>query len=151
MSELHSVIPKHLYQKNTGMALLYVARDILCAVAVYKLGWLIDPFAHSLEDVLGVSSVIGSAVKWSLWVLYWYCQSVILAGWWCMAHEAGHGSLSSYNWVNHFIGFTMHTVRISASRIYLSYMFFALNIVRLRPVLRMALDPPCPPQSHRVH
>jgi omega-6 fatty acid desaturase (delta-12 desaturase) len=29
-----------------------------------------------------------------------------------MAHEAGHGTLSSSNWVNHLIGYTMHTVRI---------------------------------------
>ena len=28
-----------------------------------------------------------------------------------MAHEAGHGTLSSYSWVNHLIGFTLHTVR----------------------------------------
>jgi hypothetical protein len=71
MSQLHSVIPKHLHQKNTGKALLYVARDILCAVAVYKLGWLIDPFAHSLVNDMAVSSVICSAAKWSLWALYW--------------------------------------------------------------------------------
>jgi fatty acid desaturase len=28
-----------------------------------------------------------------------------------MAHEAGHGTLSPYSWINHFIGFTLHTVR----------------------------------------
>ena len=36
-------------------------------------------------------------------VLYWYCQVIILAGWLCMAHETGHGTLSSYSWVNHLI------------------------------------------------
>ena len=109
------MVPKHLYQKNTGKALLYVARDILCAVAVYKLGWLIDPLAHSLVTDFGAASAIGAVVRWSLWALYWHWQGVILAGWWCMAHEAGHGTLSSYNWVNHVVGFSMHTVRIFAS------------------------------------
>lgn len=111
LSELHSVIPKHLHQKDTGKALYYVARDVLCAVIVYKLGWLIDPLARSLVNDFGVSSNIGFAVKWSLWALYWHWQGVILAGWWCMAHEAGHGTLSSYGWVNHLIGYSMHTVR----------------------------------------
>jgi len=109
LSELHSVIPKHLHQRDTGKALYYVARDVLCAVIVYKLGWLIDPLARSLVNDFGVSSNIGFAVKWSLWALYWHWQGVILAGWWCMAHEAGHGTLSQYGWVNHLIGYSMHT------------------------------------------
>jgi hypothetical protein len=33
-----------------------------------------------------------------------------MAGLWTLAHEAGHGTLSDYNWVNHVIGYTLHTV-----------------------------------------
>jgi fatty acid desaturase len=109
LQEVHSVIPKHLHQKNTFKALLYAARDIICAVVVYKLGWLIEPFAKTLVQEYGLSPHIGTAVKWGLWALYWHWQGVILAGWWCMAHEAGHGSLSNYSWVNHLVGFSMHT------------------------------------------
>ncbi|KAF9482833.1 delta-12 fatty acid desaturase [Pholiota conissans] len=109
LAEVHAVIPKHLHQKSTLKALAYAARDITCAVIVYKLGWMIDSFANSLVNNYGVSSTVGSLVKWGLWALYWHWQGVILAGWWCLAHEAGHGSLSNYSWVNHFVGYTMHT------------------------------------------
>lgn len=27
-----------------------------------------------------------------------------------LGHEAGHGTLSSYDWVNHVVGFVLHTV-----------------------------------------
>ncbi|PPQ94926.1 hypothetical protein CVT25_004412 [Psilocybe cyanescens] len=109
LSEVHSVVPKHLHEKNTFKALLYVARDITCAVIVYKLGWMIDTFARTLVTDYNVPSSAGTAIKWSLWALYWHWQGVILAGWWCMAHEAGHGSLSSLSWVNHLVGYSMHT------------------------------------------
>jgi len=111
LSEVHSVVPKNLHEKNTPKAFAYVLRDVLCAVAVYKLGWMIDPFSRALVERFGLPSNIGTLVEWSAWVLYWNCQGVILAGWWCMAHEAGHGTLSSYSWVNHLIGFALHTVR----------------------------------------
>lgn len=109
LSEVHSIIPKHLHEKNTGKASLYVARDVFCAVAVYKLGWLIDPATQSLIQDYGLSSTIGVLTKWGLWALYWHWQGVILAGWWCMAHEAGHGTLSKYSWFNHIIGYSLHT------------------------------------------
>nr|BAL02933.1 delta-12 fatty acid desaturase [Pholiota nameko] len=109
LAEVHAVIPKHLHQKNTLKALSYAVRDIVCAVIVYKLGWMIDSFANSLVNNYGVSSLVGSFVKWGLWALYWHWQGVILAGWWCLAHEAGHGSLSNSSWVNHVVGFSLHT------------------------------------------
>ena len=115
LSEIRSVVPKSLHKKNTLKAFGYVLRDVLCAVAVYKLGWVIDPFSRSLVEDFGLAPIIGTLVNWFSWALYWHCQGVILAGWWCMAHEAGHGTLSSFSWVNHLIGFTLHTVRNSFS------------------------------------
>ena len=110
LSEIHSIVPKYLHERNTFKALLYVFRDIFCAVVVYKLGWMIDPFSRVLVENYGLSSNTGTIAKWALWALYWHTQGVILAGWWCMAHEAGHGSLSNHSWVNHLIGYSMHTV-----------------------------------------
>ncbi|KAF8653567.1 hypothetical protein AX16_003877 [Volvariella volvacea WC 439] len=119
LQEIHSAIPKHLHEKNTLKALGYVARDVICAVIVYKLGWRIEPLSQRLITTLSNSShfplsptathILQPLIKWCLWALYWHWQGIILAGWWCMAHEAGHGTLSPYNWVNHVIGFTLHT------------------------------------------
>ncbi|KAK1220660.1 hypothetical protein PQX77_016616 [Marasmius sp. AFHP31] len=109
IAELRAAVPKHLFEKNTTIGLLYVLRDIMCAVLVYKLGWLIEPATQSLVDFLNLPQVIGTMLEWSAWALYWFCQSVVLAGWWCMAHEAGHGNISPHNWVNHAVGFGLHT------------------------------------------
>ncbi|KAF8879058.1 delta-12 fatty acid desaturase [Infundibulicybe gibba] len=109
LSEVHSAIPKHLHEKNTFKALLYVARSIICAIVVYKLGWMIDPVARMLVQDYGAPAGVGTIAKWSLWALYWHWQGVILAGCWCLAHEAGHGTISSYAWVNHTVGFTLHS------------------------------------------
>ncbi|KAJ7180619.1 delta-12 fatty acid desaturase [Mycena filopes] len=106
LSEVRVAVPKHLYEKNTLKACLYVARDLFCAFVVYKLGWLIDPSTAALVDRFPTSGVL---LQWSLWLCYWYAQGIILAGWWCMAHEAGHGTLSDHKWINHVVGFALHS------------------------------------------
>ncbi|KAL0071160.1 hypothetical protein AAF712_001720 [Marasmius tenuissimus] len=62
IAELRAAIPKHLFEKNTTIGLLYVLRDIMCAVLVYKLGWLIEPATQSLVDFLYLPQVIGTFV-----------------------------------------------------------------------------------------
>ncbi len=101
---------RELHEKNTFKALGYVFRDVICAVVIYKLGGMIDTLAEYLIADCGLSSRVVPLVKWGLWSLYWFWQGIILAGWWCLAHEAGHGSLSNYTFVNHVVGFLLHTV-----------------------------------------
>ena len=141
-------MPKYLHERNTFKALLYVFRDIFCAVVVYKLGWMIDPFARVLVESYGLSSNAGTITKWALWALYWHTQGVILAGWWCMAHEAGHGSLSNHSWVNHLIGYSMHTV---CPCFFFFLPFSHSPTVHPGSLLRLALHPSCPPQGYHVH
>ena len=150
LSEIRSVVPKTLHEKNTLRSFGYVLRDVFCAVAVYKLGWMIDPFSRSLVEDFRLSPIIGTLVNWSSWGLYWHCQGVILAGWWCMAHEAGHGTLSSYSWVNHLIGFTLHTVTTIFLQISCPFPD-GLFLVHSRTILLLEIDPPCSPQGDDVH
>ena len=105
-----NVVPETLHEKNTLKAFIYVLSDVLRTVVVYKLGWMIDPFSRSLDFRL--APIVVTLADWSSWALYWLsgCQGVILAGWWWISHEAGHGA----RWVNHLIiliGFTPDTVR----------------------------------------
>ena len=111
---------------------------------------MIDPFSRSLVEDFRLSPIIGTLVNWSSWGLYWHCQGVILAGWWCMAHEAGHGTLSSYSWVNHLIGFTLHTVKTTFLQISCPFTD-GLFLVHSRTILLLEIDPPCSPQGDDVH
>ncbi|KAJ7170727.1 delta-12 fatty acid desaturase [Mycena crocata] len=109
ISEIHAVVPKHLFCKSTVKGLYYYARDIAFTFLAYKLGCKIDPFSQLLAEVYGYKQPFTFMFRWFLWGLYWHCQGVIMAGLWTLAHEAGHGTLSDYNWVNHVIGYTLHT------------------------------------------
>src|SRR5258708_95196 len=86
---------------------------------------MIDPFSRVLVENYGLSSNAGTISKCALWALYSHTQGVILAGWWCMAHEAGHGSLSNHSWVNHLIGYSMHTVCPCSFLFLFFFLFFA--------------------------
>lgn len=94
LSEIHSAIPKEFHEKNTFKASLNVLRSIGCAFILYRLAWFIGPFIQWLSQTDSLPSTAVTGLKWSLRVFYWHWQGVILAGWWCLGHEAGHGTLS---------------------------------------------------------
>ena len=147
LAEVRAVVPKVLYQKHTLTGLAYVARDVLCAVALYNFGWSIDPLARSLVEDYGWSLFFGVASKWFSWVIYWYWQGIILAGWWCLAHEAGHGTLSQYNSVNHIVGYSLHTVSAlisSAPQCSNHQSFFLFLTTHGDPLITLITKPPCP-------
>lgn len=147
LAEVRAVVPKVLYQKHTLTGLAYVARDVLCAVALYNFGWSIDPLARSLVEDYGWPLFFGVASKWFSWVLYWYWQGIILAGWWCLAHEAGHGTLSQYNSVNHIVGYSLHTVSALISS---APQCSNPTKVSFRSLLRMEIHSSRSSQSHHV-
>ncbi|KAF9467195.1 fatty acid conjugase [Collybia nuda] len=106
--ELRATIPKHLYEKSTAKGLFYFARDTICAFFVYKIGTFIDPSAKAAISY-GLHPTTVCFAKWAAWAIYFHAQGVIFAGLWCLGHEAGHGTLSHYNWINHVLGFFLHT------------------------------------------
>ncbi|KAJ7650203.1 delta-12 fatty acid desaturase [Roridomyces roridus] len=105
ISEIHAAVPKELFRKSTVKGIYYYARDILFILVAFRLGSMIDSDRFSQ----GFPGLYGTILRWSLWAAYWHWQGVFMAGLWTLAHEAGHGTLSDYNWVNDWIGFTSHT------------------------------------------
>ncbi|CAL1704018.1 unnamed protein product [Somion occarium] len=99
-SEIQSVVPPYLRSKKLSRSLVYVARDVAFSALFYYLATCIDS-ASSLTR----STIVRSL----LWVTYWYWQSIAWTGFWCLAHEAGHGNLSDHYQANYAIGFTLHT------------------------------------------
>lgn len=149
IGELHAAVPKQLFEKDTFKGLLYVARDVLCAVIIYKLGWLIEPFTDNLISRNGLPQIVGTLLKWTAWGVYWFSQSVALAGWWCLAHEAGHGNISPHKWVNHLVGFSLHTVRIALLS-GVGFLKLAFT-VRSSSLLFLESDASCSSQSNDVY
>jgi hypothetical protein len=92
LAQLHAAVPKHLYQKSTLKGLYYFARDVSCAVLTYAIATRIDPFCHYLAWNY-VNPLTANFAKWTLWVIYWWWQGIILAGAWCLGRfpYLGHG------------------------------------------------------------
>ncbi|KAF9012143.1 delta-12 fatty acid desaturase [Hymenopellis radicata] len=108
MPDIHAAVPAHLRNKNTIKALVYVCRGVTLSVALYYLATTIEPVALSLGTRKELSSLIVDIAKWSAWSFYWLCQGILFAGFFTLGHEAGHGTLSPYAWVNETVGFVLH-------------------------------------------
>ncbi|KAF7762132.1 hypothetical protein Agabi119p4_8725 [Agaricus bisporus var. burnettii] len=107
VADIRSVIPKHLYTKSTWKGCYYFCRGILCTLVFYSLATKIDSVTGSFGQ--NASQILVSAIKCIAWGLYFWWQSIAFASLWCLGHEAGHGTLSNYSWVNTVFGFILHT------------------------------------------
>ena len=112
MAQIQAAVPDHLRQKNTLKSLTFVARDIFFSSLLYLFSQCIEPCSLLLAQWLPQSSVTHQTVWSLLWGFYWFWQSIVFAGFFCLAHEAGHAALSPYGWANNIIGYTLHTVCI---------------------------------------
>lgn len=111
-NELYSTLPKQIFRKSTAKGLSYVARDVTLAVLLYNLGWRIDSITKAVSVYLNASSTQTRMIKGILWMAYINVQGILLTSWWCLAHEASHGTLSPSTLVNDVVGYTLHTVYI---------------------------------------
>ena len=102
--------PKHLFEKSTFRGILVVIRDVACALLLFELAGRIDSLANK-AGALGLGASTVDALQLVLWLAYWFFQSVVFAGCWVLAHEAGHGTIASALWINDVVGFTLHTVQ----------------------------------------
>ncbi|KAF8531018.1 fatty acid conjugase [Gautieria morchelliformis] len=104
LKELRDVVPQAVFKKSTVKGVYYVVRGITMSFAFFKLAACVDPLAASLS-----ARTLAFAVRWSLWIIYWTLQGLAWGGFWTLGHEAGHGTLSPHTWVNHLLGFSIHT------------------------------------------
>lgn len=120
----------------------------------YSLATKIDYVTATVSSALSTSllsqtaqQILVSATTCIAWGLYFVWQSIGFASLWCLGHEAGHGTLSDYSWVNSVLGFILHTVR--GCRVYSVWVrsdaeYFTVSFHSLLP---LALNPSCPPRE----
>lgn len=118
-------------------------RDVVLAVALYKLAWSTDLMATTLALPLGATHSLTLMIKWVLWAMYFNVQGILLTSWWCLAHEASHGTLSPFSWINDTIGFFLHTVRVFIVCRHHSYL---VGLVPAGTIFLLEIDPPRAPQ-----
>ncbi|CAK5266778.1 unnamed protein product [Mycena citricolor] len=111
--ELRAVIPSELFRKSTFRGMTSVVQDVVCFVTLFALSRRIDAFAAQVAVARELTPGIASVLKWSLWSAYWGAQSIVMAGCWCLGHEAGHHNISPYGIVNDTVGFILHTALLT--------------------------------------
>lgn len=105
LKEIHDAVPKWTHERKTFTSLYYVARMFVYAGLFFTYGTYIPKLVEYLAPYGPSAQYWGS---WALWINYWWWASLAGAGFWTLAHEAGHSTLSNHMWVNHAIGYTLH-------------------------------------------
>ncbi|KZV62144.1 hypothetical protein PENSPDRAFT_642592 [Peniophora sp. CONT] len=108
LADIHSAVPKHFFEKSTATGLYYVLRSVTWVVVFYRLALHI-PLATTYLVNIGMHPSLVYVARIMFWAAYWWWQGVAFAGLWCLGHEAGHGTIADYSWVNTSIGFVLHT------------------------------------------
>ncbi|KAI0795567.1 delta-12 fatty acid desaturase [Abortiporus biennis] len=109
ISEVHAAIPQHLFRKSIVKALYYVFRDVFFVALFFKTAIEFDSASLLFKNYFGLGKWSLRAISVGFWLCYWWWQGIAMAGFWCLGHEAGHGTLSSSKWVNDILGFSLHT------------------------------------------
>ncbi|EMD37156.1 hypothetical protein CERSUDRAFT_124119 [Gelatoporia subvermispora B] len=109
IKDIHSAVPKELFEKSTLTSLFYVGRHVVLSIVFYIFATRIDELVASLCMYSGLSDCNRALVGFALWATYWFWQSVAFTGFWTLGHECGHEALSSISWINHALGMVLHT------------------------------------------
>ena len=76
LKRLREAVPKDAFRKSTVKGVCYVVRSICMAGAFFRLATCIDPLAACLSAP--------PAVRWGLWIVYWFFQSLAWGGLWTL-------------------------------------------------------------------
>ncbi|KAI0655832.1 fatty acid desaturase-domain-containing protein [Cubamyces menziesii] len=109
IKDVHAAVPRHLFERNTAKGLFYVGRHVAISLLFYLFAKRIDAIVWNISSAFHWGPLGRSVLCWFLWALYWFWQSVALAGMWTLGHECGHDAISPHSWVNTFVGMGLHT------------------------------------------
>ena len=92
--EMKKALPAELFVRREGRFLLSVVRALVFSAAFAVVSALLIPMK-----------------LWAipLWILYAIICGTIASGIWVLAHECGHGAMSSHRWLNDLVGYPLHT------------------------------------------
>ena len=69
IAEIRAAIPERLFVRHTSRGLAFLARDVLLAAVVWKLGLRIDPHFHTYKVSYHSWAPILEVLRWFAWGL----------------------------------------------------------------------------------
>lgn len=104
VKELTSVLRKEglLDPPNTLYSFYFLLRDlVLFLLTLYGFERFVKPF---------LATHLGSVQAWVTgFLIYSLVQGTIATGWWVLAHECGHDAFLKNRWLNHAVGYVLHS------------------------------------------
>ncbi|GAA6021289.1 hypothetical protein JCM11491_005792 [Sporobolomyces phaffii] len=105
IKQLVSAIPPHCFERSAARSSLYVVVDLALVALLWSYASGIDDrFSGSLDGPLG------TALKWTAWIVYWTLQGWVMTGVWVLGHECGHQAFSTSKRLNHAVGLVLHSL-----------------------------------------
>lgn len=93
--EIKRALPMHCFKPNLFWSLFYMARTLSIATCVALLFYIVHT---QISNHIIIT------------VIYAYVQGTVFWGIFVIGHDCGHGSFSSYYWVNWLIGNVLHSI-----------------------------------------
>ena len=84
IKDVHAAVPRHLFERNTAKGLFYVGRHVAISLLFYLFAKRIDAIVWNISSAFHWGPLGRSVLCWFLWALYWFWQSVALAGMWTL-------------------------------------------------------------------
>ncbi|KAJ1307325.1 hypothetical protein OPQ81_001431 [Rhizoctonia solani] len=109
MKEIKDAIPARLFVRNTTRSMIYLARDLILAAALWKGASFIDPYFNRLGETGTLRDSLFESFRWIAWMAYWWFQGLVFTGIWVIGHECGHGAFSPSRILCDSVGFVLHT------------------------------------------
>jgi Fatty acid desaturase len=97
IKEAHDAIPARCFRRNTLVSIAYVLRDFALVITL----------AYTAASQF--PAIQNQYLRTLAWSTYAFCQGLAFTGLWELAHECGHGALSTKKWANDAMGLFIHS------------------------------------------
>ncbi|CAK5266784.1 unnamed protein product [Mycena citricolor] len=109
LKDVRDHIPAKFFERKTGLAFSYLARDLVISGAFFYLATHIDTTLKSYLVNAGATPLALTAANWAAWLTYWWFQGLAFTGIWVIGHECGHGAFSASRSISDLVGYITHT------------------------------------------
>ena len=96
VGDIKKAIPPHCFKRSLLRSFSYVVYDLTLVSLFY---YIATTYFHLLP----------SPYNYLAWPVYWIFQGCVCTGVWVIAHECGHHAFIDYQWVDHTVGFILHS------------------------------------------
>ncbi|XP_023513061.1 bifunctional fatty acid conjugase/Delta(12)-oleate desaturase-like [Cucurbita pepo subsp. pepo] len=96
ITQIKKAIPPRCFQRSLYRSFSYLIFDSIFVSIFYHIA---TTYFHRLPHPL----------HYLAWPLYWFCQGCVFTSLWVIAHECGHHAFCDYQFVEHLVGFLLHS------------------------------------------